>query len=478
MKTISVKGLNENLINFAKSIYNKIPVGLLNFFAPIFWAIPARIRYGNTFVNTWDMLEKEEFHTREEFDELVDRNFMQIIQICYEKVPYYREMMDKLSLTPDSFRGGVKNIEKLPFLNKDIILEQGLNLVNCDIKRKDMVIKHTSGSTGYPKTLYFDKGTALREWANVLHLWKRVGYEWGSSRLVMCDFHFRAIDKGQHYQWDAMRRDLLVDIHDMTDQNCEIYCRQVEKHKPEFIYGYASAVFQLCEYINKRKLNHQFKAALLISETISDAIREYIQKVLNVRVYSFYGSSERAAIAGECERYTHYHVEPTYGYVEIIDENGEVIEDDRPGEIVVTGFTNTVMPLLRYRIGDVGQWDTETKCDCGRYHKILKYVNGRTSDFLYDRDGVKKGITAIRTSDITEHHVLEYQFVQNEIGKVQLHIIADTAFSQQDEEKLLNLLKEDTAQKINFKIVKCEQLQRESNGKKRQVIQKIQNGAG
>ena len=61
----------EKLINFTKKSYNKIPAGVLNIFAPIFWDIPGRRRYGNTFVDTWDMLEREEFQSKDEFDELV-----------------------------------------------------------------------------------------------------------------------------------------------------------------------------------------------------------------------------------------------------------------------------------------------------------------------------------------------------------------------------------------------------------------------
>ncbi len=471
---MSLKDLNvyEKIIHFLKEGYHKIPVWILNLLAPLFWAIPADKRFGKTFIDTWNMLEKEEYHTKKEFDNLVDVKFVQLVRNCYENIPYYRRIMQELNIKPDDIQG-ICDLIKFPLLDKDIMQREGMNLVNRNINPKDLIVKHTSGSTGKPKALYFDKSTALREWANVLHLWKRVGYEWGSSRLVLRDIHFQAIDRGVPYQWDAMRRELCVDIHNMSDKNCEIYCRQIEKYKPEYIYGYPSALFQLCEYVGRRKLNHQFKAALLVSETVSDVIRNYIEKTLNVCVYTFYGHTERAVIAGECEKYTHYHIEPTYGYVEIIDENGNVIEDNREGEIVATGFTNMAMPLIRYRTGDLGQWDINTECSCGRYHKILKCVSGRTVDFFFDYEGKKVNATAIRYKLVSLYHVLEFQFVQKETGKVELHIIPDINFSIDDENKLVNLLKEDTVNKIDFKVIKCKELQRESNGKKRLVIQNV-----
>ena len=51
--------------------------------------------------------------------------------------------------------------------------------------------------------------------------------------------------------------------------------------------------------------------------------------------------------------------------IEFVDEAGEYVSSGEQGEIVVTGFLNHVMPLIRYRIGDVGV-PTDEKCACGR----------------------------------------------------------------------------------------------------------------
>ena len=44
------------------------------------------------------------------------------------------------------------------------------------------------------------------------------------------------------------------------------------------------------------------------------------------------------------------------------------------------------MPLIRYRIGDLGMWE-EGRCSCGRGLPRLRSVSGRVTDFLVGSDG-------------------------------------------------------------------------------------------
>lgn len=462
----------DEIITFIKKRYTSIPTSLLNVAGFFYYLIPAKKRYGIVFNETWEMLEKTEKLTENEKDILIDELFINTLRNAIQNVPYYKEIAEERGLAIDQF-SSIKDIDLLPFLDKEIINNQGRKMISETADENRIIIKHTSGSTGKPLALYFDKSTEMREWANVLHLWKRVGFNWDSSRVVLRGAVFKNQKKGKNYQWDALRRDLSLNIHDMSEDNCKLYCRLIEKYKPEFIYGYPSAIFQLCHYIDEHeKLQHHFKAALTMSETVTDSMREYIEKILETRVYSFYGHTERAAIAGECESNTHYHIEPTYGYIELIDENDDAIEDERPGEIVVTGFTNDVMPLIRYRTGDIGQWDL-SDCNDGYYRKKLKRVQGRTADFFFDKDKTSQNVSAYRYNSFWKYKVLQFQFIQNEYGIVELNCVCENDYSEEDEKGLEELLMEDSFGKIKFNINKVKQIKSGENGKTRLVIQKL-----
>ena len=110
----------------------------------------------------------------------------------------------------------------------------------------------TSGTTGRAAGFYQDKSILMREWAYVNYIWNRVGYEPDSSRLILRGKVFREKKlKGKSWQWDALKRELSIDIFAMTKENLRLYCDKIEKYKPEYIHGYMSAIMTLCNYIEQ-----------------------------------------------------------------------------------------------------------------------------------------------------------------------------------------------------------------------------------
>lgn len=81
------------------------------------------------------------------------------------------------------------------------------------------------------------------------------------------------------------------------------------------------------------------------------------------------------------------HLVPEYGFLEILDENDEPVGDDEEGYFVWTGFLNDAMPLIRYRIGDRGRWQTGDSCACGRAFPMVVPTITRESDILDCPDG-------------------------------------------------------------------------------------------
>ncbi len=125
-----------------------------------------------------------------------------------------------------------------------------------------------------------------------------------------------------------------------------LYC---ERHGIKF----PSVKFILCSY-----------------EFVSVVHRRIIERVFDVPVYNFYGSTETG----------HLLMEDEQGKMKAIPENihYEVINPDERGigDMVITTLTNDLMPLVRYRIGDLAQSLN------GQY-----LVHGRARDALLRPDG-------------------------------------------------------------------------------------------
>jgi phenylacetate-CoA ligase len=72
-------------------------------------------------------------------------------------------------------------------------------------------------------------------------------------------------------------------------------------------------------------------------------------------------------------------------YVEVVHD-GQPVPAGKTGEILVTDLLNYAMPMIRYRIGDMGAW-AEGPDGSGRSLPRLTSVEGRVTDFVVGDDG-------------------------------------------------------------------------------------------
>ncbi len=72
--------------------------------------------------------------------------------------------------------------------------------------------------------------------------------------------------------------------------------------------------------------------------------------------------------------------------MEVVDpKTGEQLGTEQDGELVLTPLTNEGMPLLRYRTRDLTYIYDSGVCECGRTHRRISQIKGRTDDMLVVR---------------------------------------------------------------------------------------------
>ncbi|MDD1685361.1 phenylacetate--CoA ligase [Methanoregula sp.] len=111
--------------------------------------------------------------------------------------------------------------------------------------------------------------------------------------------------------------------------------------------------------------------------------RENIEDLWNANLYEYYGLSDIfGACAGSCTEKSGIHIEEDHMIVEVLDpKTGEPVGEGERGEMVLTTLKKRARPLIRFRTGDIVTY-TDEKCDCGRTHKRLHGIHGRTDDML------------------------------------------------------------------------------------------------
>ena len=100
--------------------------------------------------------------------------------------------------------------------------------------------------------------------------------------------------------------------------------------------------------------------------------------------FNCYGLSEICGpgVAFECPQQQGLHIWEDCHLVEVLDPvTREPVPEGQRGELVITTLTREAMPLLRYCTKDLTAI-TSAPCPCGRTHRRLARITGRTDDML------------------------------------------------------------------------------------------------
>ncbi len=144
------------------------------------------------------------------------------------------------------------------------------------------------------------------------------------------------------------------------------------------------------------------------------------------------------------------------------------------GEIVGTGFINTVTPFIRYRTGDFATWVGERCNACGRAHSIIDDIQGhRVQEHLVASDGSEISWTALNMHDDTFDCVRQFQFVQEQPGVATLRLAPSAGFDESIRARIIQNLGRKFAARLTFEIVIVESIELSARGKAIYVDQRI-----
>jgi phenylacetate-CoA ligase len=180
----------------------------------------------------------------------------------------------------------------------------------------------------------------------------------------------------------ALLRDpLWLDTAALSEATLASFHKALFRFRPRVILAYARSAVLFARFLVQQRLRAYRPLSLITSaEVLEPADRELLERVFGCPVFNRYGCREVSVIASECTAHRGMHVMAEGLYLEIETPTGPAAPG-QPGSILVTDLLNDVMPLIRYRIGDMGAW-ASGPCLCGRHLPRLEKVAGRVTDFL------------------------------------------------------------------------------------------------
>jgi phenylacetate-CoA ligase len=330
--------------------------------------------------------ERTQFLSAGEIRELQWRRLRALLHHAYAQCPFYRARFDHAGATPDDLRG-LEDLRALPALEKRDIQEQGDDMVARNWPRGDLISNQTGGSTGAPVSFYLSKARKCSRAAATLRHNRWAGWQagdraaviWGAPRYRPADT-WRARLRGA-----LLREPVWLDTANLTEESLEEFHTTLLRYRPRIIQAYARSAVLFARYLQVRGLTpHRPHSIVTSAEVLEADERRLLEDVFGCPVFNRYGCREVSVVASECPAHSGLHTMAEGLYVEIETPHGAAAPGEM-GTILVTDLLNHAMPLIRYRIGDMGAWASGT-CPCGRGLPRLERVAGRVTDFLVGCD--------------------------------------------------------------------------------------------
>ena len=320
--------------------------------------------------------------SRSRLEKLQMERLQQTLARCM-RISFYKQRFAACGLRPEDIRT-LDDVRKLPFTTKQDLRDNypfGLAAVPLE----EVVRLHSSsGTTGTP-TVILHTQHDLDEWANaVARCLYMVGLRKGD--IFQNSSGYGMFTGGLGFQYGAERLGMLTVPAAAGNTKRQIkFITDFGTTALHAIPSYAGRLYEVMEEmgIDPRR-DTRLRTLIIGAEPHSDEQRRRIEQMLGVKAYNSFGMSEMCGpgVAFECPEQNGLHIWEDYYIVEIVDpQTLEPVPDGEVGELVLTTINREAMPLLRYRTRDLTRI-LPGECPCGRHHKRLDRMKGRSDDMM------------------------------------------------------------------------------------------------
>lgn len=370
-------------------------------------------------------LEESQWWPRERIEELQAKRLQQLIRYAYDRVPYYRRLLDERGLRPHDIQSAA-DLSRLPVLMKSTVRTSPTDLLAEGFPGNELRRCTTSGSTGTPLTFYGtreDHGT--RGVARSLRACEWAGIRLGDRQAYVGRLHEDHGCREQllHHLSLRARRVVLVDPNSLTNDALPAIVQRLSRAHLQKLTGYPASVSVIASFIEQSRGQRLYlKSVVTGGEQLTDRDRHVMARVFGTEPYSKYSTSEVFDIASECEAHSGFHIAAEDVVVEILDDNGAPVTQGHQGRIVVTNLHNYGMPFIRYDLGDTGAL-LDGICPCGRELPRLSGLIGRRNTYILTRSGQRISPGRLYLDRLASLPVMQYQVVQEDLDTVIMYLV-------------------------------------------------------
>jgi phenylacetate-CoA ligase len=414
-------------------------------------ALQFRIRTRN-----WTQSEKERW---------ILQQLRRVVRDAARGTAYYASLFKRMGFNPE-LEFGFDEFARIPILDKDDIAKAGYDLVNRNIPANELRPDATGGSTGEPVRIWVGpKESGWRE-SSQLFCFREMGIARGSRMANLWGHHLDPVGVDSLWQrtsnflnnlkwFDCFRLgpDVLLQYHE-----------QMEAFQPDCIVAYASALAAFAEFLSQRGIQPSYPRNCIVTgaEKLYDSQREVAERVFRKPVYERYGSRDVGGMAFQLPGNKDYYVDWSNILLEPEFAQSE-------SSILVTKLHADGMPMIRFRIGDVAAFPSDSRSGHPTFH--LHTILGRAVDKIWLRDGhfINSILFPHMMKDFPVH---QFMVLQDEDYSVEVQIVPGTNFSEESRSWILATIQKNLPG-LPIEVTVVDEIKKSQANKWRPVITRV-----
>lgn len=385
---------------------------------------------------------------------------------------YYRELFARVGFDP---RGdfGFDDFARLPVLEREDVRGAGAALISQSVPADQLQKDSTGGSTGTPTEVWLGpEETGWRE-SGLEYPLERIGVPTGTSTAFFWGHHLDPLARDtalkRYHDFESNSR--WFDCFRLSPEVLESYHGEFERWRPACVIAYASALGALAAHVAERGHRPSYPARCFVTgaEKLLPAHRALVEETFGRPVHERYGSRDVGLMGFQFEPGATLDYEIDWANVLIEPET-----DAPDSSILVTKLHADAMPMLRYRIGDVGRFPAGARS--GHPTFALREVIGRELDRLWLPDG--RWVQGEQMPHmLKDFPVREFMFLQRADYSVEIQIVPRGPFGDECRRQIISAVAANLPS-LDISVVLVEEIPRTKANKWRPVVSEVKLNGG
>ena len=287
-----------------------------------------------------------------DFEKYTIEKRKKIVEFHLKNNKSYQEFVGKSSF---------ENWNELPIQTKKDFQKPLSERLSEGFTVKNVYVNKTSGSSGDPFIFAKDKFCHALTWANIISKFSWFEIDFNTSKQarfygIPLDF----IGNKKERLKDVLKNSYRFPIFDLSDKFLETVLVKFQKTNFDYINGYTSSIVLFAKFLQHKNIVltsvcPTLKCCVVTSEMLFEEDKLLMEKRFGVPIINEYGASELDLIAFQNIN-NEWQVNSETLFVEILDEENNVLPNGKEGRIVITSLYNKAHPFIRYDIGDIELW--------------------------------------------------------------------------------------------------------------------------